>query len=572
MTSSSLEKLLNQLEEAKHRFGSNDAEVGGLLAAVSGRRFPDPELLIRFHEQLLFIRAYPPGRSVLGLVEKILSKFQGRVARMLASGADPATFDYIENSGIAGTALHGHYSYGIACWLARRYPDRVEIDWDRYETREPLAHVLPRLIPLLEEDSLVEQNIPYLAWMDAARGRRRGSDLAFLIGRFEQLPVSEKERSALYDSLELWIRWDLGGSKASRTNNRRLPRKAYYHKAPLIRRSDVSVADQIAAPLQLERLSLERGRGIVDRCRETSCVRYRELYGIAYGDPSSVVRAEVGRGVEIYLWGLPPDRRLPLRAYHAGFTLKNGVPINYIEGITLFERMEIGFNTFYTYRDGETAWVYAQVLRMLHHLTGASCFSIDPYQIGLNNDEAIESGAFWFYRKLGFRPTRRDLMSVVEREEKKIAARRGHRTAAHILRRLAEAPMLFEMPHPGAGRGDWDKFRIRNLGLAVQRRTAPQFKGEIEKLRVKSIERVGHALELNPRKLKGLERQAFDNLALVLDLIPDLADWSRAEKRQMDRIIRAKSGRDDAAYARLLQGHARLRKALILIGSDRDHR
>jgi hypothetical protein len=571
MTPNSLENLLSQLDEAKRCFGSNGAEMRGLLAAIASRGFSDPELLIRFHEQLLFVRAYPPSRAVLQLAEKILSKFQRRVAQMLASGADPASFDYIENSGIAGTVLHGHYSYGIARWLARRHPDRVEIDWERGEDKERLASVLPRLIPLLEEDSLVEQNIPYLAWLLAARGRRE-SDLAYLIDRFEQLPVSGKQRSALYDSLELWIRWELGDSKASRTNNRRLPRKVFYHKAPLIRRGEVSVADQIAAPLRLEPLSVERGQTVVNRCRETSCVRYRELYGIAYGDPSSVVRAEVGRGVEIYLWGLPPDRRLPLRAYHAGFTIKNGIPINYIEGITIFERMEIGFNTFYTYRDGETAWVYAQILRMLHHLTGAACFSIDPYQIGLNNDEAIESGAFWFYRKIGFRPTRAALMKIAEAEEKKIASGSGHRTPARILRRLAQAPMVYEMGYPGAKAGDWDNFKIRNLGLAVGRRAAAEFDGDLERLRAASTRRVAGELGVSAPTLKDGERLTVEDLALVLDLIPNLAKWTHAEKKKAAAIIRAKWSSDDAAYARRLNSHPRLREAIIKIGSDSSYR
>ena len=45
-----------------------------------------------------------------------------------------------------------------------------------------------------------------------------------------------------------------------------------------------------------------------------------------------------------------------------------------------------------------------------------------PYQLGHGNEEAIESGAFWFYRKLGFRPGRADLQKLAEREEQKIAA------------------------------------------------------------------------------------------------------------------------------------------------------
>ena len=71
--------------------------------------------------------------------------------------------------------------------------------------------------------------------------------------------------------------------------------------------------------------------------KEATGVRYRELYGTANADPSWVAQANPGRGVEIYFWGLPPENRLPLRSYLAGFTVKNGVPINYVECISLFD-------------------------------------------------------------------------------------------------------------------------------------------------------------------------------------------------------------------------------------------
>jgi len=67
--------------------------------------------------------------------------------------------------------------------------------------------------------------------------------------------------------------------------------------------------------------------------REVMVVRFRELYGTTLGDPSSVVRVTLDRGIVMYFWNLPAARRLPLRAYVAGFTLKNGVPINYVEAI-----------------------------------------------------------------------------------------------------------------------------------------------------------------------------------------------------------------------------------------------
>ena len=150
----------------------------------------------------------------------------------------------------------------------------------------------------------------------------------------------------------------------------------------------------------------------------------------------------------MYFWNLPAARRLPLRAYVAGFTVKNGVPINYIEAIGLCEWIEVGFNTFYTYRQGETAWIYAQALRCLCAVTGATTISVYPYQIGQNNDEALDSGAFWFYRKLGFRSGRRDLEQIARREEQKIAASQMTQELGsrfHHLRRtfLEEACGLF---------------------------------------------------------------------------------------------------------------------------------
>lgn len=564
MSSGSLTQLLDELDEAKRSFATDGARVEKLLASLAGYEFPDVESLIRFHEALLFICAYPQSSKALQLAEAALASFADRVEQLRLSGEDLTPTDYIEYSGIAGTVLHGAYSYGIARWLVDKHRADVEVDWERIEKKERLGLILPRIIPLLEEDSLVEANVPYLDWIRSAK-KRPTSDLAWIIESFERSGLSEKEKSTLYDSLELWIRWEMGRSRTSRTMNKRKPRKIFYHTGPLIRRNEVSLAREINLPLPMKKLSRAEGRAILDMCRDTTCVRYRELYGIAYGDPSSVVRADVGRGVEIFLWGLPPERRLPLRAYHAGFTLKNGVPINYIEGISIFERMELGFNTFYTYRDGESAWVYAQAMRFLRQLVGVTCFSIDPYQIGFNNDEALESGAFWFYRKLGFRPTERALAKLVESEEKKIAANREYRTPMRILKALSKGYVIYELP--GTKVGDWDRFKIRNLGLAVQRRAAKEFNGNMEAIRASSSKEVARALSVQLESLNEFTRRAFDNLALVFTLIHGLGRLTSEEKKSLVEITRAKASRYETRYARLLQKAEKLRDAVIKLGS-----
>ncbi|HVG22214.1 MAG TPA: hypothetical protein VNI02_24470 [Blastocatellia bacterium] len=562
----SLDILLSELEKAKSRFAVGEGgRTKKLLALLGRRRFSDADSLIRFHESLLFLRAFPQTPDVYRITEELLSSFAGRVELVRLSGEDLIAFDYIESSGVAGTTISGTFSYDIARWLAHRYPSKVDVDWEKYGKKERLGAVLPNFLPLLYEDSLVEANVPYLAWLRAAKGRNE-SDLKWLLRRFESLPVPPRQKTELYDSLELPITWSLDTSRASRTRNMRRARRVFYHAGPLIRRKEVSLAEEFnSPPIALKKLSRGQGEAILDMARATTTVRYRELYGITHGDPETTVRANIGRGAEVYLWGLPPARRLPLRAYHAGFTLKNGVPINYIEGITLFDRMELGFNTFYTFREGETAWVYARVLHLLHQIVGVTCFSIDPYQIGFNNEEAIESGAFWFYRKLGFRPTEQELIKLAEAEEKKIRDGREYRTPARVLRRLSARRMVYEIG--GAAAGDWDQFHVRNLGLESQRRAAREFRGDAEKIRRAAIAVTARALAINRKDFNELERQAFDKLALVLALIPDLDRWPVEEKDRLVEIMRAKAGADESAYARMLQSHKLLRAAMIEIGS-----
>jgi hypothetical protein len=567
LPSESLERLLDQLDESKRLSGAREsARTMRILASLDGRRFTDADSLIRFHEILLFLRAYPQERAVLVRADKILAAFPRRIALL---GRDPeadlSPFEAPEVSGIAGTSMTSTFSYYIARWLARRNASEVSIDWEGYEDNARLGASWPRFIPLLEEDALVEANVPYMEWLRTATASTK-KDLAWLIECFERLDISDREKAEIYESLKLWVRWTPGSFQATRTGMRFPVREIFYQKQPLLRRSDVSLARELTGPpLPLKRLSPEEGERVLNLIRETSTIRYRELHGFTFGDARRVVHARAGRGVEFFFNGVAAEHRLPLRAYHSAFIIRNGVPIGYAEGISLFERVEIGFNIYYTFRDGESAWLYAQVLRLYQQMLGVSAFSVDPYQIGYENEEGIESGAFWFYRKLGFRPVRSELMRLTVEEERKAAARAGYRTPPGTLRKLSVGHMLFEPEN--ATRSDWDDFHVRNLGLAVARRMASRFDGDAALIRRASVNAVARALGMRTTNLREAEQHAFENLALVLALIPDLARWSKNEKLDVARIIRAKAGADEALYLQLMQQHARLRHEIIELGS-----
>jgi hypothetical protein len=458
----------------------------------------------RLHEVLLFLRAYPASRGVVQRTGRLLRTFARRVE-------DPDAYAGGEISGIAGTRISAIFSHEVARRLAARCRKRLALNWEGYQAPVHLPPLLLRKLSLLKEDWPVEANVPFQQWFDL-----RGLD--WLLNELD---------ADTYDALRIALTWSFGSAATTRSRARWPVARVYYHDAPLLRRRDVSLAEHLAGPpLPVRRLDAKESSRLLDFILETSAARYRELYGFTWPDPKHVWWAAAGRGVEMCLFGVPPERRLPLRAYHAGMFFKNGVPVGYFETLSLFERAEVGFNLYPGFRDGETAYLYARLLRLLRQTLHVTAFAVDPYQIGLHNEEAIESGAYWFYRKLGFRPVDPRILKLTQREESRMAATHAHRTPAGTLRRLAAGGLIY------AGAPDWDAFSVRRLGMRVARCS-------------------GDAAPW----------------PAVLAAIPDFSRWSTEERQAVQQIVSAKTGATEQHYLRLMQRHPKLREAMLRLGS-----
>ncbi len=421
--------VVEGLEAAKGKFGATAArEVVALLKQAGHRRFRDPQELIQFHETVLFLRAYPQSARVLREADRILFSFAGRLR-----GMPLEEFEYSEISGIAGTGLSTNFSYPFAKSLAERHGGNVRIDWAQYQHADRLGPILARLIPDAFEDWAIGPHPDWRRWYEKSRGT-----LPWLIAGVTP---------EVYDLLELPLRWELADSRASRSRAR-LPRKnIFYHDGAFLARKDVSIEAEFAAPkIAVHRLPRDKGRRVLDVIIDASAVRYRELYGFLYPDAANVFHADLGRGMDFYFFGVARKWKLE-REYCAGMYFKNGVPVGYVEVLWPRQKqgvhMEVGFNLYYTFRQGETAWLYARLLKLFHERFRVGSFFIDPYQLGHENEEAIESGSFWFYYKLGFRPDSPEIARLAERELQKIAADPGYRTRPAMLRKLAASPVIY---------------------------------------------------------------------------------------------------------------------------------
>ena len=76
---------ISQLEERRQIFGPGEAgRVVKLLDLLTAARINDPDALMRFHETLVFLRAFPHGPGVVRKTEELLNHF-GNESRSCAS-------------------------------------------------------------------------------------------------------------------------------------------------------------------------------------------------------------------------------------------------------------------------------------------------------------------------------------------------------------------------------------------------------------------------------------------------------------------------------------------------------
>jgi hypothetical protein len=131
---------------------------------------------------------------------------------------------------------------------------------------------------------------------------------------------------------------------------------------------------------------------------------------------------------------------------YAGYTLfKNGYPAAYGGAWVHGRKALFGINIFEQFRGGESGFLFIQLLRVYRQAFGVDYFEVEPYQYGLDNPEGIESGAFWFYYRYGFRPLDKQLNKIAEDEYSKIKSKKGYRTAAKTLVRFTESNIALNL-------------------------------------------------------------------------------------------------------------------------------
>jgi hypothetical protein len=498
----------------------------------------------RLHELLCFARAYPDDARVLRQAVRMLQRFDRR-ADLNAHRAE------LYASGIAGTTIWFPFFYPTARWVAARWPRQLQLDRSDLVAAESIAQLLPALVTPLEGFALSESHVPGYAAIDRLRGRQ--GDATFLIGRVAAMPGDEFTREAVYDAINPSCELLPGHTTPSRTRAA-FPVAAAVFRAKPLRTGRPDLRQELArAPRPPSHLTGALARELIDLARTSMVTRERDLDAFAHGNPRDVWWIDDDDGLAFALLGMTPERRPALPAIYGGLTLQNGVPIGYHQSDLSGPCAAVSFNTFDTFRGGESAFVFARLLATLHAMFGAVSFSIEPYQLGTGNNEGIESGAWWFYAKLGFAPRARPALQLAAMETARLRRNSSHRSSEETLRQLAHHYLFFDVDPKRPG----PLLLPAAIGLAVG-----TFLGKLDEDRQHALQlaesraRAACGLGADDQLARG-EAQAWQLLFPLLAMLP-ARRLTAAERAGLIRLVRAKAAPSERGYIQLLSQHPKL--------------
>jgi hypothetical protein len=529
-------RLLRKLEATRLDYGPGRAVIKlGLLHELARTRLATARQVLRLHEHLCFVRAYPDDRAVLEQVEGMLAGFALR--------ADLRRHrDELAESGIAGCDIRYRFFWPSARWLVARWPTRLALDWDEVDDPEKLAAVLPLLVTPIEATWLKIRKPDPRAALDRLRGR--DTDAVFLVRRVAAMPGDDFTHEARFDELEPPFVLRPGPGTPSRSHARYARSPVVFRKqAPPRGRPDLR-AELARPPRSVRPVGATSGQRLIDLAQEAMVTRSRDLDAFAYGDPRDVRLVDDGDGLQWALIGTLPERRPVLRATYGQLGLRNGVPVAYVEADMLFGCADLAYNTFETFRGGESAFLFARLIAMLRHVFDVRSFTFEPYQLGHDNDEGLDSGAWWFYYKLGFRPRNGAIRALVRAELARLQRDRAYRSSRKTLARLAEDYLYFEPE--GQRAPHWPQ--VAELGA----RLAPGLAGGNA-----DRDAAARMLGVSPPR-RGDAQIAWERWAPIVASLPGLAQWNSDERSALAQVIDAKGGRCDGDYLALFAAHPKL--------------
>lgn len=484
--------------------------------------------VIQLHQLLLAIMAYPS--------EKALSKKANEAMTKLYNLIDekPQLQKKLSATGFYSTLIECNFSYAIVRFLVKTFPGSVCIHSATSNTESQKA-VLKLLLPYMEY-SLVhagEKDLNHR--IKQFKGNNSLTDLEWLLQTIEQSPLNEKEKAFTYNQLGIFIQWKIANMSKSIGLLRGPESPLYFHKQAFDKKIDLDsiITKKLPKP---KKLSATEKENIIASARLSLVYLYRETEPFSNANSNDITLFELEKGISIALFGSIPEKRYSLESYIGYMVFKNNIPMSYGGGWLFGERCQFGINILESFRGGESSLIICELLRVYHQHLGAQRFVVKPYQFGLHNNEAIKTGAFWFYYKLGFRPEDEQLKALALEEENQKLKNPSYKSTEATLRRYTKSNLALNIK-PNA----FPIYDAEALSQKITHHINQKYDGNREKALNSCYSSLKKNLNFNTKNWKEIDVEYAKQLAVLFATKPNNKDWQLKNKEQIIKLILLKS-------------------------------
>ncbi|MBI3518322.1 MAG: hypothetical protein HY062_03055 [Bacteroidetes bacterium] len=494
----------------------------------------------QFHQVLMCMMAYPDNKTILRLAEQTTSLLLQKASKQ------PSLQDKLSSSGLLYTSVECNFTYDKVKYLVKQFPQQVSIH-SASSSVETQKAILKLILPYVEYSKIHEGEKDIKVRIREFASSKQQTDLEWLLQTIQQSPLDIKTQAFIYNQLGIFIQWKIVNEIDSVSFLRGPSLPAYFHTKPPDKKINLQdiIQQKLPAPVKL---NLKEKQQLIHAAKLSLAYLYRETEPFTNANEQDITLFQLDKGISIALFGSTTDKRYSLESYIGYMVFKNNIPASYGGGWIFGERSQFGINILESFRGGESGLIICELLRVYHQYFGATRFVVKPYQFGLHNPEAIKTGAFWFYYKLGFRPEDATLRELALKEEKQKLIDPTYKSEASTLKEYTKSNLaltLTETAYP-----DYDS---EVLSQRITYHINTHFNGDRQKALTVCFKQLKETLDIDVKTWKPEDVDYAKQIAILLHIQPHSKEWQKKHKKEIRLFIQLKSASTELPWIKHLQ-------------------
>lgn len=502
---------------------SNSKNIIGVLQDLQKVQKLKPKEFLSVHDAILFSIAYSPNKETKAICEKSLNQLLSE---------DKGDKNKMQDSGITGTKLVSIFSLELLFWLNNFFPENVSFHSFNNE-KQDVGEEMKILLPNAESEVLTFGWGKNKLFQKLCGGK---ITIERLLNLFSGYP-DKKISSMLFSKVGVYVEIDFAKAIVSKSTARSISYNNFYHPE-ILRKIDLEKIISSKIPNR-QKISQRDKNTLAENARMMLVSLGRETDPVTNCSIEETEFYVLDRGFAISLFYLSPEYRLAFDGYVGYMMYKNGLPISYGGAWILFDKALIGINIFDAHRGGESGYLFSQLLRVYKHRFNVNTFSVEPYQYGKNNPEGIQSGAYWFYYRFGFRSDDEEIKAIAEDERMHILKEPNYKTPTEVLRKFTKSNITLKLKNSNT-------IFSSQLSLKITEFVAINYLGN-RKMAIKEGEKKLKQIFGFPKN-KHKVQEVWKSWCLAILVLATLKNPSSAQKKIFHQLLEDKSFGKEVDY------------------------